>query len=428
MEYKEVVTSFLQKGQLILLLRRSNQVGTYQGKWAAVSGFLEENENPIDRANIEINEEVGLTSADIRLIRAGELLRAYDQNKSTVWIVHPFLFETNESAIRVNWENSQFKWVDPDELANYETVPSLMQAFDRIRWDFSSVPTNLTEAITMVNEIAQDRTNGASYLGRKAIEAIRVAARLSTAQSSSDLFRDMLIVATKMRTVQPNMASIRNTAGRLLHKIDSGRQASKSVTEYRKLIEQSAREATTNCEIAAELVSKNLSNIITQKIRILTHSYSTTVKRALQLCPNRGLQVYVTESRPTLEGSTLARELTEFGFPTRILPDTVTRAFPIEFDAVVVGADSILPDGSVVNKIGTKDIARTAHQSNIPVYVAAERSKLDIMRFLGQTIQTNEIFDLTPSDYISSIITEQGEMKPTDVGNQIENLVRELYT
>ena len=224
------------------------------------------------------------------------------------------------------------------------------------------------------------------------------------------------------------MASIRNTVGRLLHKIDSGRKVTKSVTEYRRLIEQSAQEATADCEIAAELVSRNLSNIITQKSRILTHSYSSTVKRALQLCPKRGIQIYVTESGPTFEGSILARELAEFGFPTKVLSDTMTRRFPIEFDAVIVGADSTLADGSVVNKAGTKDIARTAHQSTIPVYVAAERSKFDIMQFLGQPIQTNELFDLTPSAYISSIITEQGGVKPCDVGNQIESLVRELYT
>jgi len=428
MEYKEVVTSFLQKDQLILLLQRSNQVGTYQGKWAAVSGFLEENEDPFDRAKIEINEEIGLNSVDIRLIRTGDLLRAYDQKKNTVWIVHPFLFETNRSAIRVNWENSQYKWVDADELANYETVPSLIQTFDRIRWDLSSIPMNLTDAIKMIDGIAKDRTNGASYLGRKAVEVIRAAARLSTAQSTSNLFKDILIVATRMRTVQPNMASIRNTVGRLLRKIDSGRKVTKSVTEYRRLIEQSAQEATADCEIAAELVSRNLSNIITQKSRILTHSYSSTVKRALQLCPKRGIQIYVTESGPTFEGSILARELAEFGFPTKVLSDTMTPPFPIEFDAVIVGADSILADGSIVNKAGTKDIARTAHQSTIPVYVAAERSKFDIMQFLGQPIQTNELFDLTPSAYISSIITEQGGVKPSDVGNQIESLVRELYT
>ena len=428
MEYKQVVTSFLQRGQLILLLRRSNQVGTYQGKWGAVSGFLEENEDPYARAKTEISEETALSPQDVRLIRSGELLRIYDKEKDTVWIVHPFLFAALESAIGVNWENSQYKWVEADELANFETVPSLRQAFDRVRWDLSSPPVNLSRAIAIVHEIADDRMNGASYLGRRAVEAIYTAVCLSTAQTNSDLFRDVLIVATKMRTVQPNMASIRNTAGRLLHDIDSARQTSKSVTEYRKLIEQLTREALTKCESAAELVSRNLSNMIIRKDRILTHSYSSTVKRAIQLCHNRELQVYVTESGPTFEGNTLARELTALGFTTTVLSDTTIRAFPIEFDAVVLGADSILSDGSIINKVGTREIARTAHQSLIPVYVAAERSKLDSMHFLGSPLRLNEIFDLTPGDCITSIITERGEMKPSDARDQIMSLVRELYT
>jgi len=428
MEYKQVVTSFLQRGQLILLLRRSNQVSTYQGKWGAVSGFLEENEDPYARAKTEISEETALTSEDVKLIRFGELLRIYDRENDTVWIVHPFLFVALESAIRVNWENSQYKWVEPDELANFETVPSLEQTFDRVRWDLSSPPANLSRAIEIVDEIAQDKMNGASYLGRKAVEGIRTTVSLSTAQTISDLFRDVLLVATRMRTVQPNMASIRNTVGRLLHDMDLARQTSRSVTEYRKMIEQLTLEVLARSKNAAELASRNLSEMIIRKNRILTHSYSSTVKRAIQLCSDRELHVYVTESGPAFEGNTLAHELAELGFTTTVLPDTITRAFPIEFDAVVLGADSILADGSIVNKVGTKDIARTAQHSLIPVYVAAESSKLDSMHFLGHPLRLNEIFDLTPGDCITSIITEQGEMKPSDARAQLESLVRELYT
>jgi ribose 1,5-bisphosphate isomerase len=352
----------------------------------------------------------------------------YDQENDTVWVIHPFLFSTSVSTIRVNWENSQYKWVDPDEFANFETVPSLRQAFDRVHWDLSTPPMTLSSAIAIVDEIAHDRINGASYLGRKVIEGIYNAVCLSKAQTTSDLFRDVLIVATRMRTVQPNMASIRNIAGKLLHDIDSARQTSRSVTEYRGLIEQLARDARSDCENAAEIVSRKLSDMLIRKDRILTHSYSSTVKRAIELCPNRKLQVYITESGPGFEGNTLARELIELGFTITVLSDKITRAFPIKFDAVVLGADSILTDGSIINKVGTKDIAQTAQQSLIPVYVAAERSKLDTMHFLGSPLHLNEIFDLTPGDCISSIITEQGEMKPNDARGQIESLVRELYT
>jgi ADP-ribose pyrophosphatase YjhB (NUDIX family) len=187
LEYRKVVTSFLQQGPLILLVRRSNQVGTYTGKWAAVSGFLEENENPIERAKTEIFEEVGLTSANIRLVRTGEPLQVYDSENDTVWIVNPLLFNARQYTPRIEMGTSQHKWVDPDELANYETVPRLRQTFDRVRWDLSTVPTNLSKAIEIVDEIARDRTNGASYLGRRSIEAIEVAVHLSAAESKNDL-------------------------------------------------------------------------------------------------------------------------------------------------------------------------------------------------------------------------------------------------
>ena len=428
MEYRHVVTSFLQRGQLILLLRRSSQVDTYIGRWGAVSGSLERNEDLHQRAELEISEETALASKDITLVRAGELLRVYDQEKNIVWIVHPFLFAVLKSTIKINWEHSEYKWIEPAELTNFETVPRLREAFDRVHWDLSNPAPNLSTAIAIVDAINSDRDNGASYLGRKAVDAIHTAALDSTARTSDELFKDILSVAMRMQHVQPSMASIRNTTGRLLHNIDSARQTSKSVTEYKKRIGQIVREAQIRNENAVERVSRNLTDIITQKKRILTHSYSSTIKRAIQQCSNRELHVYVTESGPAFEGKTLARDLRNLGFNSTVLPDTTTRVFQVEFDAVVLGADSVLTDGSIINKAGTADIALTARQSLIPVYVVAERSKLDCMHFLGSPISLNESFDITRADHITSLITEDGEMKPSQVRDQIKSLVRELYT
>ena len=99
MEYKSVVTAFLTADKKILLLRRSEKVGTHKGKWAAVSGYLEGSENPLRRAQIEIQEELGLPPEYVSLVRAGEVLRAYDEQTKTAWIVHPFLFETQSNTI-----------------------------------------------------------------------------------------------------------------------------------------------------------------------------------------------------------------------------------------------------------------------------------------------------------------------------------------
>jgi len=129
---REVVTSFLRHKGRILILRRSGKVGTFQGRWAGVSGYLEKGDQPVTRALKEIEEEVGITRSDIQLIKMGEPLRVPDKKRSTLWIVHPFLFESDTEAIRVDWEHGEYRWIDPSALTMYETVPMLKEALERV--------------------------------------------------------------------------------------------------------------------------------------------------------------------------------------------------------------------------------------------------------------------------------------------------------
>ena len=145
MNYKHVVTSFLMAEQRILLLHRSDKVGTHRGKWSGVSGYLEGDEQPLMRALTEIREETGLSAEQVSLVRMGEALRAFDESTGTVWIIHPFLLETKSNAIRLDWENTEYAWVAPSNLTSYDMVPKLGQAFDRVRFDLQSVPASLTD-------------------------------------------------------------------------------------------------------------------------------------------------------------------------------------------------------------------------------------------------------------------------------------------
>ncbi len=131
-EEREVVTSFLRKSGKILILRRSDKVGTYQRRWAGVSGYLEKGDYPFERALKEIKEEVGLGTDDIQLIQKGEPLRVLDKKKNILWIVHPFLFESKSDTIRIDWEHREYMWIDPSTLATYETVPMLRETYNRI--------------------------------------------------------------------------------------------------------------------------------------------------------------------------------------------------------------------------------------------------------------------------------------------------------
>ena len=131
LQEKHVVTCFLESGGKILLLRRSEKVGSYRGRWAGVSGYLEA--TPDEQALTEIAEETGLGSEDVRMVRKGEPLAVEDKDLGTRWIVHPFLFQVKDpDRIRIDWEHKELKWIKPQELVNFETVPMLREAFDRV--------------------------------------------------------------------------------------------------------------------------------------------------------------------------------------------------------------------------------------------------------------------------------------------------------
>jgi 8-oxo-dGTP diphosphatase len=135
MRQAKVVTCFLLRrsgDDEILLLRRSQQVGTYRGRWAGVSGYIEETD-PLTQAYMEIEQETGLTREDVQLLRTGEPLEVVDAEADRRWTVHPFLFEVREPArIRADWEHSETRWIRPKDISHYETVPQLAETLMRV--------------------------------------------------------------------------------------------------------------------------------------------------------------------------------------------------------------------------------------------------------------------------------------------------------
>ena len=128
MRSTKIVTSFIRANGKLLILKRSDKVKTMKGLWAGVSGIIEKNEEPLKRAKIEIFEEVGITEEKITLVKAAEEMRVNSpQYENHEWEIFPFLFETKNPIIKLNWENSEFKWINSKELENYETVPSLQK-------------------------------------------------------------------------------------------------------------------------------------------------------------------------------------------------------------------------------------------------------------------------------------------------------------
>ncbi len=430
MQFKHVVSSFLLFDQRILLLRRSNRVGSYRGRWSGVSGYLERGEEPLQRAKIEIQEELGLSSLQVSLVRSGELLRTFDEQKDTVWIIHPFLFEVHEPNLRLDWENSESRWISPDDLRSFDTVPNLKEVFERVRWDLRATASALFNSSRSVNDLRRDRVHGASFLGRRSIEVLAEVARVSRVDSINALFSNLLSVVMELRKVQRNMATIRNLTGRFLFEAEAARQTTTSLDNYRETVATLAQKARTEAEATAEDASRNTVSILPEEGHVLTHSYSSTVRRALELAVKgkRKLTVYVIESSPGSEGKQLAKDLIGIGVPVKLIAESAMNSIISDIEMVIVGADSVLANGSVINKIGTSKIANLAKEEEIPFYAVCESAKFSAADFLGEQIQISKtLFDLTPVEYVSKVVTESGAIEPGEVEQEIRKMLSQLY-
>jgi len=126
MRATKIVTCFITNEDKILILKRSDKVKSMKGLWAGVSGIIEKDELPLARAKREIFEEVGLHEDQIKLLKSEKEMRIISpQYKNHEWLVFPFLFGTENQTIKLNWENSDYRWISIDEIKNFETVPSL---------------------------------------------------------------------------------------------------------------------------------------------------------------------------------------------------------------------------------------------------------------------------------------------------------------
>jgi len=126
MRSTKIVTSFITSNKKFLVVKRSEKVKSMKCLWGGISGIIEKSETPLQRAKIEIFEEVGVKENQIKLLKATEKMRVSSpQYKNHEWEVFPFLFEAENPDIKLNWENSEFTWILAEELKNYQSVPSL---------------------------------------------------------------------------------------------------------------------------------------------------------------------------------------------------------------------------------------------------------------------------------------------------------------
>lgn len=184
--------------------------------------------------------------------------------------------------------------------------------------------------------------------------------------------------------------------------------------------------------------------VIKDKKKIFTHCHSSTVVEILLAGKQAGLEfeVFNTETRPLFQGRITAERLTKAGIPTTMVKDSAASFFlsyvsgeDYQMDLFLIGADAILNDGSVVNKIGSYGMVLGAREAGVPVYVAASlfkfhpSSQIEIEHRSPDEVWDhpprglkiiNYAFDRVPADLLSGYITERGVVPPGDLKKAVQ--------
>ncbi len=119
------------KGKMILL-KRSSQVRAYAGKWCSVAGYIDEAKALEEKAGRELEQELGVKSSDILSIALGEPYEFRDPELNKQWHIHPIAVTLRHAVeAAIDWEHADFEWIDPEQLAEYDTVPRLDESLRR---------------------------------------------------------------------------------------------------------------------------------------------------------------------------------------------------------------------------------------------------------------------------------------------------------
>jgi ADP-ribose pyrophosphatase YjhB (NUDIX family) len=132
---RAVVACILRHGGRICLFKRSAAVGSAQGRWHCISGFLDAGVEPLDQAMVELAEETGLEGDALRLMASPAPIRIPRPSQGWVWVIHAFLFETGTAEMRLDWEHEEYRWIEPTELADSGCVPWVVDVWRALSSD-----------------------------------------------------------------------------------------------------------------------------------------------------------------------------------------------------------------------------------------------------------------------------------------------------
>jgi translation initiation factor 2B subunit (eIF-2B alpha/beta/delta family) len=223
----------------------------------------------------------------------------------------------------------------------------------------------------LLRAIRDNLRDGASQLARRALDAL---ARYAEAPEGTldDRKAALLAFADELGALRPSMVAIPNLVSRWCDAVRDFDGPAEALGPFARTQAQAVRtwaDGARDATVRASLAQLEGAQCI------LTHSISSTVLEVLKRLPRARTEVIVTESRPGREGWELGATLAAQGHRVSYITDAQGGLFTAQADAVLVGADALLADGTVVNKAGTYLLALAAMDQNVPFWVCAESFK-----------------------------------------------------
>jgi translation initiation factor 2B subunit (eIF-2B alpha/beta/delta family)/8-oxo-dGTP pyrophosphatase MutT (NUDIX family) len=424
MQLRHVVTCFLVRPDdgRVLLGERSEDVRTYPGHWAAISGSVEE-AGPLEQAYREIEEEAGLVRSDVQLRSEGWPVRFTDWDLGTVWVVHPYRFRCDApERVRRDWEHIRFDWVEPERIRDLQTVPKLAEA-----WESADRQDGRPDPDWIFERVREDRDHGADELGIWTLMGLK---RTGEALSEDDDWRESFRKACRRtQSLRSSMAPVIAAGLDAWMRTSEAESPRQLVGKLDKLTAEREQAPFRAAEAAAERIPDGA--------QVVTLSYSFSVLATLYEAAERVGRLTVAESRPACEGRRTVELAASFGIETELVTDAVAAGTARDADLVLTGADSLMPDGAVVNKSGTFALCCAAARGAARAMVAASESKVlpaghepEMEEMdpgeLGESIPgvdaRNVYFETIPADLIDEIVTEQGLTRPDTLAHRARRL------
>jgi methylthioribose-1-phosphate isomerase len=275
-----------------------------------------------------------------------------------------------------------------------------------------------------------------------AMGGMTLAARAADPLRADDARRLMVAAGRRLVATRPTNNGIRDVVADLL------RVASAALDDGRPLaaaVEGAAGDLRANCHERYRALGEHAAVLIPAGATVLTHCWAETYLTetvAAVLRAGKRIDAICTETRPYLQGARLTAEsLAEMGVPTRLITDGTAAHLMSrgEVGVLMTGADRVTLDGSVVNKIGTLQIAVSAHAFGVPFVVLVQapdrqaptaadveledRDGREVLHCLGRRTASERVtgiypaFDVTPPRFVSVVVTDRGRFAPADVAS-----------